>query len=210
VTQLDQEYRISLGSIWLRDPEHAGLLAARITAKHFLGVEGALYKVTDSTGMHFVAEPWTQSHLPAPLLKAYLDLADTEASAAGPDVLLPYGEDTTGLPRGHKFQGSHGGFSWGVQHIPLVLVGPGVRPGLSHFPAKLVDVAPTMERLMGLPVPAGVDGVVLADAMQNPRAADVTAQNAVAGGRLADVNALRAHSLAQMAAFKHVAITSKH
>jgi arylsulfatase A-like enzyme len=210
VTQLDQEYRISLGSIWLRDPEHAGLLAARITAKHFLGVEGALYKVTDSTGMHFVAEPWTQSHLPAPLLKAYLDLADTEASAAGPDVLLPYGEDTTGLPRGHKFQGSHGGFSWGVQHIPLVLVGPGVRPGLSHFPAKLVDVAPTMERLMGLPVPAGVDGVVLGDAMQNPRATDVTAQNAVAGGRLADVNALRAHSLAQMAAFKHVAITSKH
>jgi arylsulfatase A-like enzyme len=210
VEQLDQEYRISLGSIWLRDPEHAGLLAARITAKHFPGVEGALYKVIDPSGTRFVADTWTQSHLPAALLKAYLDLANTEASAAGPDVLLPYGEDTTGLPRGHKFQGSHGGFSWGVQHIPLVLVGPGVRLGQSHFPAKLVDVAPTIERLLGLPVPAGVDGVVLGDAMQNPRATDITAQNAVTTGRSADVNALRAHSRAQMAAFGHAAITSTH
>lgn len=208
VLQLDQEYRISLGSIWLRDPEHAGLLAARITAKHFVGVEGALYKVTDASGMHFVADPWTQAHLAPALLKAYLDLADTEASPAGSDVLLPYGEDTTGLPRGNKFQGSHGGFSWGVQHIPLVLVGPGVRPGVSHFPAKLVDLAPTMERMLGLPVPAGVDGVVLADAMQNPRAADIPAQNAVAGGRNADVNALRAHSIAQEAAFRHAAVVS--
>ena len=205
VTQLDQEYRISVGSIWLRDPEHAGLLAARLTARHFPGIEGALYKVTDSTGMHFLPDAWTQSHIAAPLLKAYIDLANTEASPAGPDVLLPYGEDTTGLPRGNKFQGSHGGFSWGVQHIPLVLVGPGVRPGLSHFPAKLVDVAPTMERMLGLPVPAGVDGVVLADAMQNPRAADIPAQGAVAAGRNADVTALRAHSAVQMAAFKHTA-----
>lgn len=208
VSQLDQEYRISLGSIWLRDPEHAGLLAARITAKHFLGVEGALYKVTDSSGMHFLADAWTQSHIPASLLKAYLDLANTEASAAGPDVLLPYGEDTTGLPRGNKFQGSHGGFSWGVQHIPLVLVGPGVRPGQSHFPAKLVDIAPTIERLLGLPVPSGVDGVVLSDAVQNPRGSDITAQNAVAAGRNADVNALRAHSRAQMAAFTHNATSA--
>ncbi len=201
VAQLDQEYRISLGSIWLRDPEHAGLLAARITSRHFRGVEGALYKVTDATGMHFVADAWTATHLPKALLKAYLDLADTEASAAGPDVLLPYGEDTTGLQRGSAFQGSHGGFSWGVQHIPLVLVGPGIRPGVSHFPAKLVDIAPTVEHLLGLPVPKGVDGVVLADALQHPGTGESAAQNAVAGGRLADVIAIRAHSRAQLAAY---------
>lgn len=202
VTQLDQEYRISLGSIWLRDPEHAAQLAAHMTARHFPGIEGALYKVNDGSSMRFQPDVWTEAHLPHPLLKAYLDLADTEASPAGPDVLLPYGEDTTGLPRGHKFQGSHGGFSWGVQHIPLVLVGPGVHPGRSHFPAKLVDVAPTIERLMALPVPSGVDGVVLADALKAPTEADSAAQNAVSKGRSDDVNALRAHSLAQTAAHR--------
>ncbi|HEX6508512.1 MAG TPA: alkaline phosphatase family protein [Chloroflexota bacterium] len=202
VTQLDQEYRISVGSIWLRDPQNAATVASHMTAQHYRGIDGALYKVSDTTGMRFVPDAWTRTHVPAALLKAYIDLANTEASPAGPDILLPYGEDTTGLPPGHKYQGSHGGFSWGVQHIPLVLVGPGIRPGLSHFPAKLVDVAPTIERLLGLPVPAGVDGVVLADAMRNAQSADSSAQTGVAAGRLADVQALRAHSLAQTAAHR--------
>jgi arylsulfatase A-like enzyme len=200
VSQLDQEYRISVGSIWLQNPAQAELVATHMSAQHYKGIEGALYKVTDGSSMHFEADSWTQAHLSKPLLKAYLDLADTEASPAGPDVILPYSEDTTGLPPGHKYQGSHGGFSWGVQHIPLILVGPGIRPGVSHFPAKLVDIAPTIEQALGLPIPSGVDGVVLADALRSSTSAQATAQKAVSAGRLGDVEAIRAHSLAQTAA----------
>jgi predicted AlkP superfamily pyrophosphatase or phosphodiesterase len=198
VQQLDQDLQSSIGSIWLRDPEHAEALAASLAAKHFNGVEGALYRAQTPGGAStYVPEPWTAKHLPEPLLKAYLDLADTEASSSGADILLPYGEDTTGLQSGKAFHGMHGGFSWGAQHIPLILAGPGVRPGVSHFPAKLVDIAPTIERLIGLPVPAGVDGVVLADAVSGSSAPERAAQQAVQSSRLADVRVLQAHSAAQ-------------
>ncbi|GAC1446078.1 MAG: hypothetical protein NVSMB52_09480 [Chloroflexota bacterium] len=197
VLQLDQALRNSEGSIWLRDPEHAGTLASILVAHHVPYVEGALYKVPDGTSWKFEAESSTAKKLPPALLQAYLDLANTEASPSGADILLPYAENTNGLPRTHKFSGMHGGFSWGSQQIPLIIAGPGVRRGTSHFPAKLVDIAPTIERLVGLPIPKGVDGVVLSDAMANPTGAERTAQSAVAERRLADVLALKAHSATQ-------------
>jgi arylsulfatase A-like enzyme len=195
VNALEEELRITVGSIWLRDPQKAAALASTLAAKRFPGVEGALYRMP---GGSFAATPSTAAQLSHSLLRAYLDLADTEAGPTGPDVILPYGEDTTGLTvAGRKLWGSHGGFSWGVQHIPLVLAGPGVRHGSSHFPAKLVDVAPTIERLLGLPIPQAVDGVVLADALAHATSTERSAQQSVRAGRLADLNALRAHSLAQ-------------
>jgi hypothetical protein len=192
---LDEEFRITAGSIWLREPQRGPALAAALAAKRFPGVEGALYKNASGS---FSAEPSTAAKLPQALLQAYLDLANTEAGPTGPEVLLPYGEDTTGLTvQGKKLWGSHGGFSWGVQGIPLVMAGPGIRHGLSHFPAKLVDIAPTIEHLLDLPVPAGVDGVLLSDALTRATATELTAQKAVESPRLADVRALRAHSSAQ-------------
>ena len=193
---LEEELRITVGSVWLRDPQRGQGLAAILAAKRFPGVEGAFYRTP--SGTEFAPDPSTAASLPHALLHAYLDLANTEAGPTGSDVLLPYGEDTTGLVvQDRKHWGSHGGFSWGVQHIPLVLAGPGVRHGVSHYPAQLVDEAPTIERLLGLTVPSGVDGVVLADALTKPTAAERTAQQAVQAGRLDDVAALRAHSAAQ-------------
>jgi hypothetical protein len=58
-----------------------------------------------------------------------------------------------------------------------------------------------MERLLDLPVPRGVDGVVLSDAMQHPSTQDIGAQHGVAAPRSADVNALLAHSLQQHGAY---------
>jgi arylsulfatase A-like enzyme len=194
----DLELHNSIGSIWLHDPLQAPQLAAALARDHFTGIEGALAKVPDGNGgWTYQADPWTAAHLPANVLKAYLDLADTEASVSGSDVVLPYKENTTGLDLKHGFGGMHGGFSWGAQHIPMILAGPGVRPGVSHFPAKLVDVAPTIEHLLGLKIPAGVDGVVLADTLQDATAAERSAQDSVSQPRLDDVHALQAHSLAQ-------------
>ncbi|HLJ66856.1 MAG TPA: alkaline phosphatase family protein [Chloroflexota bacterium] len=196
-TQLDQALQSSVGAIWLKDPQRAGAVASSIEKDGFPGVEGALYKVPSGNGYKFVATPATAAALPRALLRAYLDLADTEASVNGADILLPYKEDTTGLQAGKKFHGMHGGFSWGSQHIMLTLAGPGIRHGVSHFPARLVDIAPTIERLLSLPIPSGVDGVVLADALSRATAGDRAVQEAVRAPRQADLQAIEAHSAAQ-------------
>ena len=188
---------MSMGSVWLRQLTEDKSLAAALVAKHFPGVEGALYKVPAGSGWAFTADPTTRSSLGPALTQAYVNLANTEASPAGPEVILPYAQDTIGLTvTGRKRWGQHGGFTWGVQHIPLTIAGPGVRHGSSHFPAKLVDIAPTIERLMGLPIPSGVDGIPLFDALANGTAADRAARNVASGQRLPDVQALRAHALA--------------
>jgi hypothetical protein len=49
--------------------------------------------------------------------------------------------------------------------------------------------------LLGLP-PIKRDGVVLADALMDPTGKEIAAQNAVAGGLSADVEALQAESRA--------------
>ncbi|HEX6509494.1 MAG TPA: alkaline phosphatase family protein [Chloroflexota bacterium] len=195
---LDEEFRVSMGSIWMRQPSQDRALAAAMVAKHFPGIEGALYKVASGSGWSFQPDASTAALLPHDVLQAYLRLADTEACVAGPEVILAFGEDTLGLTvKNRKRWGAHGGFSWGVQHIPMIIAGPGVRHGTSQFPAKLVDVAPTVERLIGLPIPPGVDGVTLADALSDATARERAAQTSVAPPRLADIRALRAHSAAQ-------------
>src|ERR1019366_830627 len=65
-----------------------------------------------------------------------------------------------------------GGPSWGSQSIPLILSGPGIRRAYqSAFPARLVAVAPTSMRLLGVPYPP-LDGIVRADALSKPSTAE--------------------------------------
>ncbi|MCX5975022.1 MAG: hypothetical protein NTU59_10240, partial [Coprothermobacterota bacterium] len=74
-------------------------------------------------------------------------------------------------------RGAHGEVTWGDQHIPLILAGPGVLQGTSDTPARLVDILPTLSRLIGFPTD-GMDGVVLADALRNPDPSDTRRQQA--------------------------------
>jgi arylsulfatase A-like enzyme len=81
-----------------------------------------------------------------------------------------------------------------VQHIPLIMAGPGIRSGVhSQFAAREIDLAPTMERLLGLP-DIQRDGVVLADALAQPTGAEVQAQSTRATSVNADAQALRTQS----------------
>lgn len=49
-------------------------------------------------------------------------------------------------------------FYEGSVRVPLWVRGPGIEPGHWSAPCSLVDVFPTLCRLAGLPVPAGLDG----------------------------------------------------
>jgi len=54
---------------------------------------------------------------------------------------------------GHTDRGGHGGIEPEVVSVPLVLAGAGVKPGANSFDARLIDIAPTVSTLLGIPAP---------------------------------------------------------
>jgi arylsulfatase A-like enzyme len=46
--------------------------------------------------------------------------------------------------------------------VPLVFLGPGIAAARHHTPVSLIDVAPTLIELLGIPLPAAIDGRSLA------------------------------------------------
>ncbi len=54
---------------------------------------------------------------------------------------------------GHTNRGGHGGVEPEVVSVPLILAGAGVTPGASVYDARLIDVAPTVSALLGIPAP---------------------------------------------------------
>ena len=74
---------------------------------------------------------------------------------------------------GHRDDGGHGGDEPEVMTVPLVAAGAGIQPG-RFANARLVDVAPTLAALLGLPSPAASRGQPLVDMLAiQPRTAQV-------------------------------------
>lgn len=73
------------------------------------------------------------------------------------------------------FDGAHGkqlpstSFGIGGQHSTFVLAGAGVRKGVAlRRQVRVVDVAPTIAYLLGVPMPANVEGGIVYEALENP------------------------------------------
>jgi arylsulfatase A-like enzyme len=113
------------------------------------------------------------------------------ASPAGPDVFVvfaPHVSTRNFKAHGYQWVAGHLGPQWGDQHIPLIIAGPGVQRGItSSYPARLVDIAPTVEHLLGAPT-GRVDGVVLGDALTSASPAIKAAQQR-RGGELRPLQA---------------------
>jgi predicted AlkP superfamily pyrophosphatase or phosphodiesterase len=117
-----------------------------------------------------------------------------------PDIVVSFAEGVGCEPGGQaSWKADHGGTSWQAQHIPLVISGPGVRHGVSSYPARLIDVAPTVLQLMGVPV-IGMHGVPLADAMSRPSTPQLRAQQAEARILQPIVTALQKESQLELSA----------
>lgn len=54
------------------------------------------------------------------------------------------------------------------RHVPMIFMGRGVEPGRTNEHAATLDLAPTLARLAGIPVPEGLDGRVLTTAPPLP------------------------------------------
>jgi Type I phosphodiesterase / nucleotide pyrophosphatase len=93
---------------------------------------------------------------PDPWSRRVLLSFDRERSGDVDILLDPYWmAATTGTTHGTAFSYD--------THIPLVLMGPGIRPGRYDRPVLLNDLAPTLATLLGVETPSGAYGQPLAD-----------------------------------------------
>ena len=83
------------------------------------------------------------------------------------------GDVVYALKPGHD--GAHGkqlpsvSFGIGGQHSTFILAGAGVRRGVAlQRQVRVVDVAPTLAYLLGLPMPANVEGGIIYEALEDP------------------------------------------
>jgi arylsulfatase A-like enzyme len=159
--------------LWIRNTEDASVFAEGFARTQAPGIRGVFYKKKAPNGaFEYLPCSTTARTMARPLLDAYLYLLSTAACPNGPDVVLATEEETL---FGQLAPGSHGGhvtMTWDIQHIPMIFAGPGVRAGaVSHAPARLVDLAPTLCRLFGLD-PTGMDGVAITDVLTSPTEPD--------------------------------------
>lgn len=157
--------------IWLKDSNKSAAVAEETARLNIEGIVGAYYKARDSAGNYFyVPAPTTRVRLSPELDAAYRYLLRTYASPHGPDVSLALAENTVFGTQPPNTRGQHYTFTWGNQHIPLIISGPGVKSGVvSEYAARLADIAPTVLTLLGIAVsPEKIDGIVLADALLAP------------------------------------------
>lgn len=89
------------------------------------------------------------------------ELVQSQAAPQAADVVALLDHRT-----GYAAPGDHGGAQKSVQSIPLIFLGPNVKPGRrTGERARLVDVAPTIWALAGREPPKGLDGVPLCAAV---------------------------------------------
>lgn len=67
---------------------------------------------------------------------------------------------------GHVASGGHGGDEREVSNVPLILAGKGVVPGALARDARLIDLAPTIAALLGVPAPRHAEGRTLVELLQ--------------------------------------------
>jgi predicted AlkP superfamily pyrophosphatase or phosphodiesterase len=180
----------TMTSIWLKDPANNARMAKAIFDRRYDNVSAVFFMNRSNGGNTYEMAGCEQGS--AALVKAYSYLLSTDAGPTGPDIAILLRENArnSGMP---EMPGRHGGADWGSQHITLIMSGPGVKTGVSNAPARLVDIAPTIERFMGM-TPEARDGIVLADAFQQPHPSDVTAQKQLDRETNVYVNALMARA----------------
>lgn len=150
--------------LWLRDPTKAAAVAQNIVAENNPYIQSVYYRVQGPKGMSFV-RAGTQGFSAKGMEAANQYLLKTFTGSNAPDVAVQAKANAAVVGNGQdNWKGDHGGTDWASQNVPLVIAGPGVRKNyVSHFPARLEDVAPTALTLMGIS-PTGMQGTPMADA----------------------------------------------
>ena len=89
----------------------------------------------------------------SPEYRAATEAADRALARALGHVDLAQDAIVITADHGHTGRGGHGGVEPEVMTVPLVMAGAGVKPGATPDDAHLIDVAPTVAALLGMPAP---------------------------------------------------------
>jgi predicted AlkP superfamily pyrophosphatase or phosphodiesterase len=177
-------------TVWLKNQARTPQVAAGLARAHIPYVRAVYQKASNGKYIPAAGSPTLSPALDT----AYTDLLSTFAGPESPDVVLLYDNNTITMTSGFLKigrKGDHEGANWGSQHIAFFLSGPGVKSGYtSPYPARLVDIAPTIETLLGTH-PHHQDGVVLADSMVNPPAWAQPKQSRMTASLTADMLAVK-------------------
>ncbi len=161
----------------LAEPGRAPQVAAALAVSGAPGLTGAYALVQQDGRYTYQAAPATAGSLPAALNDSYLYLLDTYASAYSPNVVVTTAGRTAYDEQAESSGGTHNPLNWDDQHVLLVFSGAGVSPGrISSAPARLVDILPTLARLLDLR-DDNMDGIPLADALAVPLPEDAQRQD---------------------------------
>jgi hypothetical protein len=91
-----------------------------------------------------------------------------DSAAEGRRGLIDLARDTVIVTadHGHVRPGGHGGREAEVSNVPLVLAGSGIIAGATARDARLIDVAPTVAALLGVPAPGCAEGRALVELLR--------------------------------------------
>jgi arylsulfatase A-like enzyme len=143
--------------------EKAALKAVRDTVASMSGdAEASAGAAAALRKLPFVADVYTHAQLTngspadsfAVLERRALYPGRFAADFSPSGVEVRYAEGWTTNVRGT----SHGTPYWYDRHVPLLFMGPGMPAGRDSTRAATVDFAPTLARVVGVPVPPDVDG----------------------------------------------------
>jgi arylsulfatase A-like enzyme len=163
-TYIDPGQTTMLG---LRGDLQAQPVALAIQSQRPRGLDGLYYKSRTRDSWKYEAQYLDPDLSPAFSSAMQYELG-TMTSDASADLVAVGSPGVGTVPGGRGVNASTLGAQWDVQHIPLILAGHGISPGVvSNYPARLVDVAPTVAAVMGLARPP-TDGLVLADGLLQP------------------------------------------
>ena len=199
-TKIVSESYSSGAYLWLEDSSRASQAAQNIANLRSPAIQSVYVAGRTKAGYayHHVSDGSLQRTAAVETANQYL--LSTFAGANGPDVVVAFTEGAGSEPGGQAgWKADHGGTSWEAQHIPLVISGPGVRSGvISSYPARLIDVAPTVLQLMSIS-PNSMQGAVLADVLESPPASATYHQRANEQKLRSVVQALQQESRLEMA-----------
>jgi hypothetical protein len=89
----------------------------------------------------------------SPEYRAAAAIADRALARALAGIDLEHDTVIVTADHGHTGRGGHGGMEPEVMTVPLVAAGAGIRRDAVPLDARLIDIAPTVSALLGLPAP---------------------------------------------------------
>jgi hypothetical protein len=89
----------------------------------------------------------------SPEYRAAAAVADHALARALARIDLEHDAVIVTADHGHTSRGGHGGIEPEVMTVPLIAAGAGITPGAAAVDARLIDIAPTVSTLLGIPAP---------------------------------------------------------